>query len=171
MRKSWRNLRRATTPCVSEQRVSRGSRYCRRPAHPTRSSKTSVGSAPAGAPLVPSCRAPVYGRRACGLSAELRRHPTMARVGRARSPKQHVGRMAGVSSSNWPPSGRCAASRSAASGASQPPITPSLLPKACRHSRRRAASVRRRRRRTPWPAAVPLPGALPACLGLSRSIP
>jgi hypothetical protein len=76
MRKSWCNLRGASTPCddpstpcVSKQHISRRSRYCRRPAHPTRSPKTNVGSAPAGAPSVPSCRAPVYGRRACGLSA------------------------------------------------------------------------------------------------------
>jgi transposase len=52
-----------------------------------------------------------------------------------------------------------------------PPITPPRLPRACRHSRKCTGSVRCRRRRTPPRAVGPLPGALPAGLGLSRSSP
>jgi hypothetical protein len=135
MRKSWCNLRGATTLCVSEQRVSRGSRYCRRPAHPTRSPKTSVGSAPAGAPLVPSCRAPVYGRRACGLSA---------------APRDRAGTVSCGSARCLPAATGCAGVDSRTVAAPEPvPATSggsAHRPAAARHSGKSSAAARPTRR-------------------------
>jgi hypothetical protein len=130
MRKSWCNLRGATTPCVSEQRVSRGSGYCRRPAHPTRSSKT-----PAGAPLVPSCRAPVCGRRACGLSA---------------APRDRAGTVSCGSARCLPAATGCAGVDSRTAAAPEPvPATSAGLahrPAAARHSGKSSAAARPTRR-------------------------